>query len=63
MKPNGFVPAARTTSHTSTSIASRITLSSFTSAMFTARKMFSSSFADSATSALETSTTSSTPTR
>ena len=60
MKPNGFVLAAATTSQMSTPIGSRISFISFTSAMFTARKMFSSSLADSATSADSTATTSST---
>ena len=40
-------------------IRSKIVFSSFTSAMFTERKMFSRSFVDSATRELETVTTSS----
>ena len=57
MKPNGLVEAARITSQTSMPIRSRMTLSSLTRAMFTERKMFSSSLADSATWALLTGTT------
>ncbi|MNC96329.1 hypothetical protein D3C83_136770 [compost metagenome] len=44
------------TSQTSMPMRSKTTLSSLTSAMLTARKMFSSSFDDSATSVLETGT-------
>ena len=54
MKPNGFVSAASTTSQTSTSMRSHSCASSLTSAMFTARKMFSSSFVISAASVDET---------
>jgi hypothetical protein len=50
MNPNGFVPAASTTSQMSISMRSASIASSFTSAMFTERKMFSSSFASSAAS-------------
>ena len=57
MKPNGFVAAAFTTSHTSIDIRSQSCASSLTSAMFTERKMFSSSFVSSAASGVETSTT------
>ena len=57
MKPNGFVFAASITSQTSMFIRSKTTFISFTSAMLTARKMFSSSFADSATSGDDTGTT------
>ena len=60
MKPNGFVEAASTISHTSRSIRSQSCASSFTSAMFTERKMFSSSFVSSAASGEETGTTFST---
>ena len=49
MKPNGFVRAASTTSHTSMCIRSHISASSLTSPMFTARKVFSSSLTISAT--------------
>ena len=48
MNPNGFVFAASITSHISISIAEYTVLSSFTRAMFTPRKMFSSSFVASA---------------
>ena len=57
MKPNGLVAAASITSHTSMSIRSQSCASSLTSAMFTERKMFSSSFVSSAASAVETSCT------
>ncbi len=60
MKPNGFVLAASITSQTSMPIRSRTIFISFASAMFTARKMFSRSFADSATSGEDTGTTVST---
>ena len=63
MNPNGLVLAARTTSQMSMSISESTVFISFTRAMFTARKMFSSSFALSATSAVETSTTSEIPFR
>ncbi len=54
MKPNGFVAAASITSQTSISIRSQSCASSLTSAMFTERKMFSSSFVSSAASGVET---------
>ena len=54
MKPNGFVDAASTTSHTSMPIRSQSWASSLTSAMLTERKMFSSSFVSSAASGDET---------
>ncbi len=54
MKPNGLVAAAPTTSQTSMSIRSQSIASSFTSAMLTERKMFSSSFVSSAASGVET---------
>ena len=50
MKPKGFEAAASTTSQTSTSSRSQSIASSFTSAMLTERKMFSSSFVSSAAS-------------
>ena len=56
MKPNGFVLAASITSQRSMPIASNTTFSSFTSAIFTPRKMFSSSFVASATRQEETGT-------
>ena len=56
MKPNGFVEAASRTSQTSIPIRSKTILSSLTSAMFTARKMFSTSFVASAARADETRT-------
>ena len=46
------------TSQTSMPMRSKIIFSSFTSAMFTDRKTFSTSFVDSATRALDTGTTS-----
>src|SRR3970282_1813033 len=49
MNPNGLVLAASTTSQTSMFILSHISASSLTSPMFTARKVFSSSFTISAT--------------
>jgi hypothetical protein len=52
-----LVFAASITSHTSIPIFSNSTFSSFTSAMFTARYVFSRIFAASATSALDTGTT------
>ena len=55
MNPNGFVDAAPITSHTSMPIRSQSCASSLTSAMFTERKMFSSSFVSSAASGVETS--------
>jgi len=63
MKPNGFVSAASTTSQTSTSMRSHNWASSLTSAMLTARKMFSSSFVISAASGEESGTTVSTAER
>ena len=57
MNPNGFVLAARITSHTSMFIRSHNSAISFTSAMFTLRKMFSSSFVISAARALDTIST------
>jgi hypothetical protein len=54
MNPNGFVAAASTTSQMSISIRSQSCAISFTSAMFTERKMFSSSFVSSAASGDET---------
>ena len=50
MKPNGFVAAASITSQTSIWSRSHICASSFTSAMLTERKMFSSSLVSSADS-------------
>ena len=57
MNPNGLVAAASTTSQTSIPIRSQSWASSLTSAMFTERKMFSSSFVSSAASGEETSWT------
>jgi hypothetical protein len=57
MKPYGFVEAAFTTSQMSISMRSQSIASSFTSAMFTDLKTFSSSFVSSATSGVETGTT------
>ena len=57
MKPNGFVAAASTTSHTSMPRRSHISASSFTMPMFTARNVFSSSFTISATRGELTGTT------
>ena len=48
MIPNGLVPAASSTSHTSRSMRSHSMASSFTRAMFTARKVFSNTFTISA---------------
>ena len=48
MKPNGLLAAAFTTSHTSMPRRSHISAISFTSAMFTIRNVFSSSFTISA---------------
>ena len=59
MNPNGFVAAASTTSQTLIPIRSQSCASSLTRAMFTERKMFSSSLLSSAISGEETSTTSS----
>src|SRR5579859_3140790 len=60
MNPNGLVAAASTTSQTSIPIRSQSCASSFTSAMLTERKMFSSSFVSSAASGDETGWTVST---
>jgi hypothetical protein len=49
MKPNGFVFAASTTSHTSMPMRSHISASSLTMPILTARKVFSSSLTISAT--------------
>ena len=54
MKPNGLVFAASMTSQTLIPIRLNTTFNSLTRAMLTARKIFSSSFADSATSVDET---------
>ena len=59
MKPYGLVAAASTTSQMSMPIRSQSMASSFTSAMFTERKTFSSSFVSSAASGVDTATTSS----
>ncbi len=59
MKPNGLVAAASITSQTSIPSRSQSWESSLTRAMLTERKMFSSSFASSAASGVETTTTSS----
>ena len=59
MKPNGLVAAASTTSQMSIPMRSASIASSLTSAMLTERKMFSSSFASSATSGVETGTSAS----
>ena len=48
MKPNGLVFAASITSHTSMPIRWHMSASSLTMPMFTARKVFSSSFTISA---------------
>ena len=57
MNPNGFVAAASTTSQMSTPSRSAIWAVSFTSPMFTARKVFSRSLTVSATSGEDTGTT------
>ena len=57
MKPKGFVFAASITSQTLMPMRSSTSFISLASAMLTARKMFSSSFAASATSGLDTATT------
>ena len=57
MKPNGLVAAASMTSHTSIFMRSQSMASSFMRAMFTLRKMFSSSLVISATSGVLTGTT------
>ena len=59
MKPYGLVLAASTTSQMSIPIRSATSAISSTSAMFTERKMFSSSFVSSAASGEETGTISS----
>ena len=56
MNRYGFVDAASTTSQMSISMRSQSIASSLTSAMLTERKMFSSSFASSAASGVETRT-------
>ncbi len=56
MNPKGFVAAASTTSHTSTSRRSAICAISFTSAMLTERKVFSRSLTSSAASGEDTGT-------
>ena len=58
MKPYGLVAAASTTSQTSMPMRSQSIAISLTSAMLTDRKMFSSSLVSSATSSVETGTTS-----
>ena len=57
MNPNGLVAAASMTSHTSRPIRSHSSASWLTNAMFTLRKMFSSSLAISAASGDESRTT------
>ena len=56
VKPKGLVAAASMTSQMSMSIRSASIAISFTKAMFTDLKMFSSSFESSATSGVETGT-------
>jgi len=56
MNPNGFVAAARMTSHTSIPSRRDISATSFTRPMFTARNVFSRSLTISAASVLETGT-------
>ena len=56
MKPNGLVAAASATSQTSMPMRSQSIAISFMSAMFTERKMFSSSLQSSAASGEETRT-------
>ena len=58
MKPKGLVEAASTTSQTSIPSRSQSWASSLTRAMFTERKMFSKSFASSAASGPERTSTS-----
>ena len=53
MKPNGLVAAASITSHGSTPIFRHAKASSLARAMFTLRKVFSRSFAVSATRGLD----------
>ena len=57
MKPNGFVAAASTTSHTSMPISWQRVDISLTSAMFTCRKVFSRSLASSAARQEDSATT------
>ena len=57
MNPNGFVAAALMTSQTSRPIRSHSSASWFTNAMLTLRKTFSRSFASSAASGDDSSTT------
>ncbi len=57
MKPNGLVAAASITSHTSTPSRSHMMAISLTRPMLIMRKVFSSSLAISATSAVDTGTT------
>ena len=57
MKPKGLLAAAMMTSPTSRPSLSHMSATSLTSAMFTLRNVFSSSFAISAAAALLTSTT------
>jgi hypothetical protein len=59
MKPKGLVAAASIVSQTSTPSRSQSCASSLTKAMLTERKTFSSSFASSAPSSVERTTTSS----
>ena len=59
MNPYGLVEAASTTSQMSMPMRSPSIASSLTSAMLTERKTFSSSLESSATSGVETATTSS----
>ena len=58
MYPKGLVAAAPITSHTSMPMCADIIAISLTSAMFTLRKVFSSSFTISATRVEDTVTTS-----
>ena len=58
MKPKGLVDAASITSHMSIPRRSAMIAASFTRAMFTALKVFSRIFVNSATSVDETGTTS-----
>jgi hypothetical protein len=60
MKPKGFVAAASITSQTSTPRCSQMSAISLATATLIARKVFSSSFAISATTGDETDITSST---
>ncbi|CAB4580203.1 unannotated protein [freshwater metagenome] len=56
MKPNGLVAAASIARHTSTPMSRANIASSFTSAMFTWRNVFSSSFTSSASAGDPTGT-------